>query len=306
MVNNFETSSNDSEDSAINAWDMSDVSNPLFNESSDTFQIPERNDGKSEEERRYESKERALRDELFAISDNRARYISNTGEEFISLMKQANHPFARRLEENVDNIVSGKKNTGRATLETFFSYIDSMYPSPYSNNTRDPKKADDAADEYRRTSMREGEYTGDTTDELAKTFSIDGSDKDLYIANSLKLIGQDSVDYHTSLARAIIAYAEEPNKNNRSRITNAQYDHEHAMSNSLYNIAEIFDGSRTVIGKKMFEPTIELMQKMTINTEDYFDGIMNYLKFKIDNSPNAPNMEDDDDSSYNQPDVVLY
>lgn len=281
MVNYEQNRANGEENPAAKAWDMSDIENPQDKE---TFRRSEIGYPKSEEERTYETKERLLKDELFNISDRRANYIAEAGDYFIKVLSENEHPLTGVLEGNVEDIVSGKKSTGRATLESLFGYVDAMYPSPYSETFRDPKKVEEAADVFRRSAIREGEYTGDTVDELAKTFRKDGSDKDLYIASDLNNIGNDSAKYHPSLADAIIAYVEDPSKNNRARIANAQFNHSGAMSKSLYAIAEQFDSSRTNIGKRMFDPTMGLMQGLTTNAEDYFDGIMEYLKYKMGNA----------------------
>ena len=298
MVNE-ESIGNSEINPAAEAWDMSDVESQ-FN--GDTFRIPETNTSKTEEERTYETRERLLKDELFNISDRRANYIADTGDTFIQALREIEHPLTGSLESKVDDIVSGKKSTGRATLESLFGYINAMYPSPYSEEFRDPKKVDDAATVFRSTSFREGSYTGDTVDSVAQDFRSDGSDRDLYIASDLNKIGEDSANYHSALAEAIIAYAEDPSKNNRARITNVQFDHSGAMSRSLYDIAEQFDRSRTSVGRKMFDPTMSLMQNLTTNTEDYFDGIMEYLKFKMENNPEDSGFENNSDK---EPDVYL-
>lgn len=298
MVNN-ESIGNEEVNSAAEAWDMSDVESP-FND--DTFRIPETKSFKSEEERIYETRERLLKDELFTISDRRAKYIADTGDTFITTLRQSEHPLTGVLENDVEDIIGGKKNTGRATLESLFGYVESMYPSPYGEEFRDPRKVDDAASAFRNSSFREGSYTGDTVDKLAEAFRSDGSDRDLYIANDLNKIGEDSTNYHSSLAEAIIAYVSDPSKKNRARIANVQFDHSGAMSKSLFDIAEQFDSSRTTIGKKMFEPTMSLMQGLTTNAEDYFEGIMEYLKFKMENAPDGTG---DESGNKNEPDVYL-
>jgi hypothetical protein len=274
MLNNFETNNSDNTESQSNDWDMSDVAEFRIPDKSETYE-------KSEEERNYEAKERALQDELFSLSDRRANIINNAGEECSQILKRAEHPFANRLQNNFDDLTSGKKSTGRATLETFFGYMDAMYPSPYGGKERDPKKVEECEGEYRRFSMREGECVADSVDEIAKSFAADGSDLDLHIAQMLRNVGQDTADFGSYFSRAVIAYAEDPSSENRSRLNRAQSDHEGTVSNSLFNIATTFDDSRTTIGKKLFDPSVELATMITRNSEEYFEGILAYMKFKM-------------------------
>lgn len=283
MVSNAEMFLNDEAEpnSAASEWDMSDA--PAFNV--EDFQIPSEVDVKnSEEARNYEKRERALEDELYLIADRRANGIMNIGDEFVKTMRSVEHPLAGRMGNNIDDIYSSKKATGRATLESLFTYIDSMYPSPYDEEERNAKKVGDTEDEFRRASIREGQMTGDSIDELAKTFMIDGSENDMYIAGQLKNLGQGTFDHSSALLKAIIEYANKPNSDSRSQLYKTQSDHERVLSNSLFNIAETFDRSKTQAGRRMFEPTVELATSMTRSSEEYFEGIMKYLKFKIDNS----------------------
>jgi hypothetical protein len=283
MVSNAEMFLNDEAEpnSAASEWDMSDA--PAFNV--EDFQIPSETDVRNTEEaRNYEKRERALEDELYLIADRRANGIMNIGDEFVKTMKSIEHPLAGRMENNIDDIYRGKKATGRATLESLFTYVDSMFPSPYSEEERNAKKVGDSEDEFRRASIREGQVTGDSIDDLAKTFTMDGSENDLYIASQLKNLGQGTFDHSSALLKAIIDYANKPNGENRSQLYKTQSDHERVLSNSLFNIAETFDRSKTQAGRRMFEPTVELATTMTRSSEEYFEGIMKYLKFKIDNS----------------------
>ena len=295
MVNNFEDFSVDKSPFSDD-WDMSDVDNP-FNDS-------EKNVDKSEEERNYNLRENALKDELQLVVSKRANYIFNAGDEFSTMMRCMEHPLSKRIEGNFDDLVTSKKKNSNDTLESFFTYIDSVYPSPYKN--AENLHADEAEDEYRRTAMSEGQNTGDNLDEIATTFSIDGSDRDLHIATVLKNMGQDSADYQAALSRAIIAYSENPSQENRSRLTRIQSDHSGALANSLFNIAETFDSSRTELGKKMFDPTVELATMLARSSEEYFEGLMGYMKFKMENS-SVKKAEIPSENTSNQilPDVFL-
>lgn len=268
--------------SVANEWGMSDA--PAF--FGEDFIIPtvEAKPQKTEEERSYEQKERGLQDELFAIADRRVHFMTNTGDEFIKIMKGAEHPFANRLEKDVDNLTSGKRRTSHATLETFFSYVDSMYPSTLSGQERDLKTIEQAEDEFRRASIREGQYTGDSSDTLAKAFREDGSDNDFVIAQHLKNIGDNAASYGMRLPQAVVGYLNDPSRENRTRLSGVQVDHKSALSNSLYNIATTFDNSRTIVGKKMVDPSFDLLAMMSRSNDEYFEGMMDYLKFKMNNS----------------------
>lgn len=283
MVSNAEMFLNDEAElnSAASEWDMSDA--PDF--SVEDFQIPSEADVRNNEElRNYEKQERALEDELYIIADRRANKIMGLGDEFIKTMKNVDHPLSGQMQRNFEDIYGGKKSTNRATLESLFSYIDSMYPSKYGEQTVDQKKIGDTEDEFRRAAIREGQITADSIDGLAKTFREDGSENDLYIAGQLKNLGDGSYDHSAALLNAIIDYANKPNGDNRSKLYKTQSDHERVLSNSLFNIAETFDRSTTSAGRHMFEPTIDLATTMARSSEEYFEGIMKYLKFKINNS----------------------
>ena len=271
MVNHESLSNNNLEPD----WDMSDVG--------------EMGATKPEEQRNYESRERALQDELMIIVNKRAGYISGAGEECAQVLRRAEHPFAKRIENNVDDIVAVKRNAGQHALESLFGFIDAVYPSPYATKESKP---DEMEDEYRQMAMREGNATGDTVDELAKTFSIDGSDNDLHVASILRNIGQDSSDYQNGLSRAIIEYAKHPTPENRNKLNRIQYDHSGALTNSLFNIADTFDNSRTEIGKKLFDPTVALASMLARSSDEYFEGIMGFMKFKMENSSVKPPVEE--------------
>lgn len=301
MVNYEQNQSDRGETPAADAWDMSDVQ---FN-GSDTFKIPEQGYD-SRDAHEYEKGERALMEELFRISERRANILSDTGYDFVDLVTKSGNPVAGSLETSVGDIVGGKKATGKATLESFFGYIDAMYPSPYARE-EDPTKNQVAAaeDHFRNMSYRESSNTADTIENLAEVFTRDGSDNDLYIANNLKHISTGSYAYHKELARTIIAYAEDPSKENRASINSVQAEHEKTLSNSLFEIAEVFNNSRTEVGKKMFDPTIALMTNLAVNDEDYIEGIMNYMKFKIGNTDINYRPDSEKERDDLKPDVFL-
>ena len=303
---NFER--NQSNNPADNAWDMSDVQ---FNDS-DTFMIPDRGyDFAAAHE--YEKRERALQDELFRISERRAGILSNAGDELTELVKKNSDEladkrgdeFAGKISVSVDDIISGKKATSRATLESLFGYIDAMYPSPYAEKVLNKNQVADAEDSFRNMSYRESTNTADNIKKLAECLTYDGSDNDLYIANHLDHIGTGAFSYHKDLARAIIAYAEDPSKEKRASINSVQAEHERTLANSLFGIADIFSDSRTEVGRKMFDPTVYLEVSLATNDEDYIVGIMDYLKFKIGNTDDNDPIKAENDRDDLKPDVFL-
>ncbi len=267
MVNNLEhLSDEEAPNSAASDWDV------LSGE-------------KSIEEREYEQNERSLQDELYSTVDGRVNTISNVGQELCSIMKDADHPFSKRLEENFDDFISSKRLTGRATLEGLFAYANAMFPPAFKNEVRDIEKVEDARDLFRQSARREGTQTADKIDEIAKTFSVDGSKNDLRIASCLRNIGDDSENYAVRLAEAVISYSENPNdEDNRKKLNLVQSDHEGALTTTFFRIAETFDSSNTEIGKKMFDPTSALIGTLAVSTDEYYDGIVKYLRFKIKNS----------------------
>ena len=310
MVSNAEMfTSDDSPNDAANSWDMSDAENSF-----------EYGDEKSEEEKQYEARERSLKSELESIVDGRARTLFEAAEECGRIFHAAEHPFANRFDQAFDSMTGSAKGSGQETLEMLFEYIDSKFPSPYKNSSEivpdvdeyGRKKLDEAEDNFIRASMREGNILGENTDEIAKLFRIDGSQNDLHIADSLRHLSDSIVEYRTNFARAIIGYVNEPTKETRSRLTRTQSNHEGVLSNSLFNIAATFDESKTHIGRKLFDPTIILATNLTRGSEEYFDSIMDYLRFKMENTDDEHRPRDDVDSDVDnsnaflaQPDIIM-
>ena len=239
---------------------------------------------KSEEEKAYEKKERFLQDELFSLVDKRTNNLVRLSEEYSDIFHKANHPMAGRFDDAFDHLSGGLRGTGHATLETFFAYVGSKYPSPYNEEGRDPKKMEELETDFRRASLRQGQITDENLGEFVKIFASDGSQNDMYIANSLKHLGEGSYDFQTAFSNAVISYVDDPTSENRERMMRAESDHEGVLTNSIYNIAATFDESKTKLGPKLFEPTIELAINSVRSAEDIYDSVKKYLKFKIDNT----------------------
>lgn len=254
--------------SAASDWDMSDVEGPYSGE-------PERN---------YEARERLLKDQLLAVVKKRAGFINETGMDFVDILGKSGHPMMDRIDSNFDGLTSGKRLTSQATLESFFNYVDAMFPPEFSGIDRDQKLIETTESDYRRDARREGIDTSEKTEELAGTFRYDASEKDLQIATKLDNIKQDAEDYFVKLPDAIIGYANTPNEKNRKHIADVQSSHEGVLSKSLFNIANVFDSSRTKIGETMFNATLVLMSGLTTGSDEYYNGLMDYLKFKIDHT----------------------
>ena len=285
---NYENFSNGENPSASD-WDMSDVEDFSYSE---------------EEKRSYDIQERALKENLETLASERAGYIFDAGDEFVKNLRQNEHPFTKRIEGNIDDLVTMREDNNRNTLNAFYDYVDSIYPSPYQKP--EDRKPGDAEGDYRLKSVIEGQTTGDNLDELAKSFSIDGSERDLQIAAILRNMGKETDMYPNELSNAIIEYTKDPSQNNRANLTRIQSDHDKVMSKSLFNIAEIFSGSQTNIGKNMFDPTVELMTMLAQSSNEYFDGLMAYLKFKMEKS-DVKNVVKPTKTNENQilPDVFL-
>ena len=278
MLNNSENISQNTEENQSNDWDMSDVAD---------FSLPEKpaeTIEKSEEERAYEQKERALQDELFHIVDRRANNISGAGDELYDVMKHAGHEDAEKMREAFDDLSYGKKFTDRAYLESYFNYTNEMFPSPFLGKERDMVHVANAEDDFRRSAIQSASMMSDSTDGIAKLFSSDGSENDLQIASKIRNLGDDSADFSTRFMNAIIGYCEDPSIENKKRIIGLQADHERAITNSLFTVAEVFDRSKTEVGKHMFEPTSALAGQVARNSEEYYEGIMEYLKVKMNAS----------------------
>ena len=298
MVNNFENSSNNTENQS-NDWDMSDVAE---------FVIPEQPTEKiemSEEEREYEQKERGLQDELFAIAEHRAHAISEAGEEFYGVMNRAEHSLAKRMHDSFDNLSQGKNVTDRAYLESFFGYVNEMFPPEFSGRERDEKRVMDAEDLFQKSAFNESSMMDGCISDIAKLFTTDGSERDLQISSNIRNLGQSAAEFPTRLANAIIGYCSEPGKDKRHRIDGIQKDHKGAVSRSLFNIADVFSGSSTEVGKHMFDPTISLTGQIAYNAEQYQEGIMKYLKFKMEASYDKYKLEDNPENHNPKADLFL-
>ena len=298
MVNNFENSSNNTENQS-NDWDMSDVAE---------FVIPEQPTEKiemSEEEREYEQKERGLQDELFAIAEHRAHAISEAGEEFYGVMNRAEHSLAKRMHDSFDNLSQGKNVTDRAYLESFFGYVNEMFPPEFSGRERDEKRVMDAEDLFQKSAFNESSMMDGCISDIAKLFTTDGSERDLQISSNIRNLGQSAAEFPTRLANAIIGYCSEPGKDKRHCIDGIQKDHKGAVSRSLFNIADVFSGSSTEVGKHMFDPTISLTGQIAYNAEQYQEGIMKYLKFKMEASYDKYKLEDNPENHNPKADLFL-
>ena len=273
-MDNFEIKPvDDSENQAENAWDMSDVESPA---------------APSEEERKYEQEELLLKDKLLAVIRKRAGFISETGKAFTNVLNDVGHDMTERVSGNFNELASGKSLTAQATLESFFAYADAMFPAEFTGRDRDQKLIEETESAYRRDARREGIDTSENTEALASTFRYDASENDLEIAAKLDLIKQDAENYFINLPDAIIKYVNHPNSQNRRRTAEVQSAHEGALSNSLYNIATIFGENREEksaetkrIGDAMYNESLVLMSGLTTSSDEYYSGLMDYLRFKM-------------------------
>ena len=286
MLNNSENISQNTEENQPNGWDMSDVADFAI------LEQPTERTEKTEEEREYEQRELGLKDELFEIAKRRAFTIGEAGDEFYDVMRRAEHPLAKRMRDSFDNLSQGKRMTDQAYLEGFFQYVDEMFPPAFSGRERDEKRIQEAEDMFQRSAIRESGIMEDNTNDIAKLFSMDGSEHDLQIATNIRNLGQSSADFPRDMAIAIIRYCSEPGKDRRLRINGIQADHERAVSNSLFNIADTFDKSRTEVGKHMFEPTMAFTSQITRKSEEYYEGLKDYIKFKMGASYDKYKIED--------------
>lgn len=262
----------------------------------DNFEGPSE---KSEEEKTYERKERGILDELDAISEKRAGYIYDIGNEYSDILKNFNNPREKRVSEDMGKLTDISRKAGHKTLEALVAVVNSRYPSPFKtekdslpnpfeDNKADHRKIEDAEDEYLRTALEQGGATADTLENLSKAFMIDGNQSDFYVGNNIKTLGNGLADVEKAFANAFIHYLDEPSDETRQRLRRVEGDRENLTTNNLFNIASTFDEDRTRLGNKLFEPTVALATQLIRNDEDYFDGIMEYVKFKMDNSKNKP------------------
>ena len=310
-----------------------------------TFDFPEIKLGKTEEERRYEARERDLIGELEHVSEKNARDLFNIGEEFRDTLRSFESPKAGKVGETFDYLSGASRNGNQRKVEALVAFIDEKYPSPYKEkedrgvlspfepdeSEEKLRKLEDKKDEYRRNTLNYGGTVADVTEDLSKLFTIDGNQNDYYIGNTIRNLGSGSAEIENALTNAVIDYAEDPSEENRQKLRRVQTERENMFSNSMFNIAGAFDESRTRVGQKLFEPTVALATLFVKNNEDYFDGIMKYLDFKIQNSSrdelasdnsstfdesrrveespkNFEDLPEKDDSSDNKilPDVVLF
>lgn len=261
---------------------------------------------KSEAEKSYESKERSILSELEAISYNRAKHIEIIGDEYGKTLRKFEDPRAKSILDSFNNLSrvtkksdrssfspSSEKITSRdSSLDALVQLVNLKYPSPYrSENSRPLNPFEDRTDEYQRaqdnfllTARANSEEKAKILENLSKTINLGGSQSDLYIGTTLKNLGNGTVDTEKSFSSAIINYLDDPTDNNKRKLRNVESDHENLLSNSLFNIAGSLDESKNVLNQKLFEPTIALTTNLVRTDEDYFDGILKYLQFKIDNA----------------------
>ncbi|MBR1875082.1 hypothetical protein IJ798_01745 [Candidatus Saccharibacteria bacterium] len=261
-----------------------------------TFDFKDEQVEKSEAEKTYENKERAFLSELEAINDKRSRYLFNAGDDFNDIMRKFGDPRAKRTEEAFDELTAISKNAGRKTLESLVRLVDLTYPSPYKEEKpslpnpfedeemSDKRRLDDARDEYRRAVLRESGMTAETMEKFSKVFTSEGNQRDYYVGNSIKTLGQGHADSQNAFSNAVLRYLDNPTIDNKRGLRRAGGDRENLTTNTLFNIAGTFDESRTRMGSKMFEPTIALATQLVRADEDFFDNIIDYIQFKINNS----------------------
>ncbi|MBP5674970.1 hypothetical protein J6W91_01425 [Candidatus Saccharibacteria bacterium] len=282
-----ETLASDSLDGNDSEWDS-------LTEMSDVSDLPENfkpAHEKSEEEKSYEKRERYLKDELFSLVERRSRQYNSVAEDYSKIFHQEEHPMMNRVDSAFDNLNSSLKGTGFATLETLFAFVDSKFPSPFSEEVADARKQEELEDDFRRASLREGQVSSDNIDEFVKIFAEDGSQNDLHIANSIRHIGTGSYDFQSGFARAIIDYVNDPTDRTREQMVRVEADHEGVLTNALFNIASTFDESKTGIGPRLFDPTIALATNAVRGSQDIFDGVRAYLRFKMQNAAEKPAMK---------------
>lgn len=268
-------------------------------------------DNSGEEERKYQTKELLLKDQLLAVIRKRAGFIGETGKAFTTALNENGHDMTERVAGNFDELASGKRLTAQSTLESFFAYADAMFPAEFTGKDRDPELVKKTEDDYRRDARREGIDTSENTEALAGTFRFDASENDLEIASKLDLIKQDAEDYFINLPNAIIQYMNEPNNQNRRHTADIQTAHEGALSSSLFNIANIFGHSeRTDDGAEkiceiMFNESLVLMSGLTTSSDEYYSGLMEYLKFKMEYTYDKYRSHEDDTEVVEKPKLDL-
>ncbi|MDO4967589.1 MAG: hypothetical protein Q4E70_02380 [Candidatus Saccharibacteria bacterium] len=280
-----------------------------------TYDIPESRQEKSEAERRYETKEKDLIYELEHTADRDARYLFDAGDEYSKIFKQFHNPNAKKVEDSFDSLTNLSKNNNREVLESLMSYVDARYPSPYKQENQGvltnpfsnelengARKIEDLKDDYRRAVLKGSGMSADVIEDLSKIFTVDGSQNDYYVGNTLRTLGNSRADAEVAFSNALIDYIEEPSEDNKSRLRRLQGDREGVLTNGLFNTAGTFDESRTRFGSKLFEPTIALATQLVRNSEDHFDNLIDYIQFKIGDY--APKTSEKDNKIL--PDVVLY
>lgn len=272
--------------------------------SRNTFDAYEQPTEKSEAELEYEKKEQYLIAELESISRKRANYLFNAGDEYTHILKSFRSPEEKRVTESMDELAAISENYSRRTLESLVELVNSRYPSPFEtkkeslpnpfeDESNEDYKIEEAEDEYRRSVLTQGGLTSDTLENLSKAFTINGDQNDLYVGNSIKTLGNGRADVDISFANALISYLDDPSERGRHNLRRIEGDRENLTTGTLFNIASAFDESKSLIGGKLFEPTIALATNLVRNDEDYFDNLMKYLNFKIENAENSPYLGSD-------------
>lgn len=244
---------------------------------------------KSEEERAYEEHERQLMDEVYFVADRNADYIKKAGKEYSEIFEKTGDPNAEKVKEVFSNLFSGTKATSKATLETFFGYVNTKFPSKYQDENpfvsefleNNEEKTEAMAEfEYRRAAKMQGENEGENINEIAKIFN-NGNQSEYDVANSLRHLSNGVSEYNDAFSQAIVRYANDRDLKSRQHLMQVQGDYEGVLANSLFSIATTFDSMDTELSNKMFDPTITLATMATRGSEDLFDGIMDYLRFKM-------------------------
>ena len=252
-----------------------------------TFDPDEAGVEKTEEEKKYELEERSLAEKLEKISEKEVKYLAQAGEEYAKTFADFKDSRGESIGETFSRLSDITKD-GKS-LKALLALVDLKYPSPFEKENSDllnpftdeMKKIEDLKDDYRRSIMDESGSAADSIEGLSKVFMADGSQSDYYVGNTLRNFGNSQVEVENKFSNALINYIEDPSEENKSKLNHAQSDREGLISNDIFNIAGTLDESRTRIGGRLFDTTVALAAQLVKTSEDNYDGILDYIKFKM-------------------------
>jgi hypothetical protein len=236
----------------------------------------------SEEDRNnYEAMEKSYKEALVKSLDERMSVINPTGDLICDAMFKAQLPFASRLRGHADNFTNNLDKNSKNTLDSLFTFVDTVYPSKYSEGTYTQEQINAAAKNFDDTSRREPAQANEDLGLAANDLVLSDEMNGMRVHNELRGVGDKMTGFQDKLRNAIFACLKEPTKENLMKIAKIG-ENDHSVAGKVLDLNDSFRKFNLGCFDNVVTSTLVLME----NSKKYCDDLAKYIEFKVSNSKN--------------------